>query len=201
MKLVDVPDTFIEDYSVQLEKGSHNRIAGWVRLNGARKQQPVTVRIPEAGHHETRDPGRQRLRAVRCATPSCRSGRRRAPSCTTSRWRRPRRPGADRIGFRTIQASGTKILLNGKPHLRGVSMHAEAPIRAGRLFSEADARTLLGWAKETGCNFVRLAHYPHDEVMTRLADQMGLLVWSEVPVYWTIAWENPETLAQAPNSS
>ena len=46
------------------------------------------------------------------------------------------------------------------------------------------------------CNFVRLPHYPHDEVMTRLADEMGLLVWSEIPVYWTISWENPETSAQ-----
>jgi len=33
--------------------------------------------------------------------------------------------------------------------------------------------------------------------MTRLADQMGLLVWSEIPVYWTIAWENPDTLQNA----
>jgi beta-glucuronidase len=33
--------------------------------------------------------------------------------------------------------------------------------------------------------------------MTRLADETGLLVWSEVPVYWTIAWENPETLRNA----
>ena len=33
--------------------------------------------------------------------------------------------------------------------------------------------------------------------MTRLADEMGLLVWSEIPVYWTIAWENPDTLRSA----
>ena len=76
-------------------------------------------------------------------------------------------------------------------------MHAEAPFRAGRVFSEADARTLLGWAKELGCNFVRLAHYPHDEVMARLADEMGLLVWSEVPVYWAVQWENPQAYARA----
>ena len=104
----------------------------------------------------------------------------------------------DRIGFRTIEAEGRSLLLNGKPvFLRGVSIHAEAPFRAGRVYSEADARTLLQWAKEVDCNFVRLPHYPHDEVMTRLADEMGLLVWSEIPVYWTISWENPETLRSA----
>jgi beta-glucuronidase len=78
-------------------------------------------------------------------------------------------------------------------------MHAEAPYRTGRAWSEDDARTLLGWAAELNCNFVRLAHYPHDERMIRLADRMGLLVWAEIPVYWTIRWENPQTYANAEN--
>ena len=109
--------------------------------------------------------------------------------------------GADRVTrphrLPPPSAGPRRSLLNGKPvFLRGVAIHAEAPFRAGRVYSEADARTLFQWAKETDCNFVRLPHYPHDEVMTRLADEMGLLVWSEIPVYWTISWENPETLAQ-----
>jgi beta-glucuronidase len=104
------------------------------------------------------------------------------------------------IGFRTIEVRGTDILLNGKPlFLRGVSVHEEAPFRAGRAFSVEDARTLLGWAKEMGCNFVRLAHYPHNENMLREADRMGVLVWSESPVYWTIDWENAATFANASN--
>jgi hypothetical protein len=66
--------------------------------------------------------------------------------------------------------SGPDILLNGKPiFLRGISIHEEAPLRGGRAFSEEDARTLLTWAKELGCNFVRLAHYPHNEHITRMA--------------------------------
>ena len=71
------------------------------------------------------------------------------------------------------------------------------PLRGGRAWSEADARLLLGWAKDLGCNFVRLAHYPHNEHMARLADQMGIMCWEEIPVYWTIQWTNPETLANA----
>jgi beta-glucuronidase len=58
---------------------------------------------------------------------------------------------------------------------------------------------LLGWAKELGCNFVRLAHYPHNEYMIRLADEMGMMVWEEIPVYWTIRWTNPVTFANAAN--
>jgi beta-glucuronidase len=76
-------------------------------------------------------------------------------------------------------------------------VHEENPLRGGRAWSEADARLLLGWAKELGCNFVRLAHYPHNEHMARLADEMGILCWEEIPVYWTIQWNNPETLDNA----
>ncbi|MGB7466422.1 MAG: glycoside hydrolase family 2 TIM barrel-domain containing protein, partial [Candidatus Acidiferrum sp.] len=106
----------------------------------------------------------------------------------------------DNIGFRSISVQGTEILLNGKPvFLRGINIHEEAPLRSGRAWSEDDARILLGWAKELGCNFVRLAHYPHNEAMIRMADQMGILVWEEVPVYWTIQWENAGTLRNAEN--
>jgi beta-glucuronidase len=102
------------------------------------------------------------------------------------------------MGFRTIEARGTQILLNGKPvFLRGVSVHAEAPYRTGRAWSDKDAETLLAWAKELGCNFVRLAHYPHAETMLRAADRMGLLVWSENPVYWALQFDNPKVLAKA----
>jgi beta-glucuronidase len=58
---------------------------------------------------------------------------------------------------------------------------------------------VLTWAKELQCNFVRLAHYPHREHMVRAAEEMGLMVWSEIPVYWTIDWENPDTLQNALN--
>ena len=57
--------------------------------------------------------------------------------------------------------------------------------------------TLLGWAKALDCNYVRLVHYPHDEKMLRLADKMGIMVWSEIPVYWGIDWTNAGTLAEA----
>jgi beta-glucuronidase len=33
--------------------------------------------------------------------------------------------------------------------------------------------------------------------MARLADEMGIMVWEEIPVYWTIQWTNIDTLANA----
>jgi beta-glucuronidase len=106
----------------------------------------------------------------------------------------------DRIGFRTIEVRGEDILLNGKPiFLRGISMHEEEigknPVRA---ITPAASRALLTEIKQgLNGNFVRLAHYPHSEVTTRMADEIGLLVWSEIPVYWRVSWDNPGTLADA----
>jgi beta-glucuronidase len=104
----------------------------------------------------------------------------------------------DRMGFRTIEARGKQVLLNGKPvFMRGISVHGEEPLQGRRAYSRQDALELLGWAKELGCNMVRLAHYPHDETMTRLADSLGILVWSEIPVYWTIDFGNQEVFEKA----
>lgn len=104
----------------------------------------------------------------------------------------------DEVGFRKIEVSGEKVLLNGKPiFLRGICIHEEIAETPRRAYSEADALQLLTRAKDLGCNFVRLAHYPHNENMTRMADKLGMLVWSEIPVYWTIQWQNEQTLSNA----
>ncbi|HEU4960432.1 MAG TPA: glycoside hydrolase family 2 TIM barrel-domain containing protein [Sphingomonas sp.] len=106
----------------------------------------------------------------------------------------------DRVGFRTIAVKGRDILLNGKPvFLRGIALHEEEfgdnPTRA--ITPEA-ARALLTEVKDgLHGNYVRLAHYPHSEVMTRMADQLGLMVWSEIPIYWMVDFDNPAVLAKA----
>ena len=81
--------------------------------------------------------------------------------------------------------------------LRGICLHDENPFIPGRPRNISDCRMILSWAKELNCNFVRLAHYPHNEEESRLADSMGLLLWEEVPVYWTIDWTNDSTLRNA----
>jgi beta-glucuronidase len=106
----------------------------------------------------------------------------------------------DRIGFRTIAVDGPRILLNGKPiFLRGVAIHDEelGPNPTRNMTPEA-ARALLSLAKDgLHANYVRLAHYPHNETMLRAADEMGLIVWSEIPVYWRIAFDDPKALETA----
>ncbi len=197
VSLVEVPATFVDDYFVQLKKGSADTIAGWVKLDGSRPRQQVALRIPEAGVTTTvttDDKGYAEFNVA--AHPALWSPEN--PKLYDVTIAAETDTVKDNIGFRSIEVKGSEILLNGKPvFLRGVSIHEEAPFRGGRAYSGEDARTLLGWAKEMGCNFVRLAHYPHNEYMLREADRMGLLVWSESPIYWMIQWQNPQTWASA----
>jgi beta-glucuronidase len=197
VSLVEVPETFIQDYFVQLTKGSLNEMSGWVQLSGASQPNPVTLDIPEAGIKKvisTNSDGRGEFRfaaSVELWSPE-------KPTLYKVSLSAGGDAITDQIGFRSIETRGSSLLLNGKPiQLRGVSIHEEAPFRGGRAFSLEDDQILLGWAKELHCNYVRLAHYPHNESMTRLADRLGLLVWSEIPVYWETAWENPGTLQNA----
>jgi beta-glucuronidase len=195
--LVDVPQSFVRDYFIQLKPGSLNEIKGWVKLDGPQASQRVTLRIPEAGvEHSVQTDGtgfaelelKAELELWSDLNPKRYDVTIEAETDSVK----------ERIGFRSIRTRGADVLLNDEPvFLRGISIHEQAPLRAGRATSEADARTLLGWAKELGCNFVRLAHYPHNEHMVRVAEELGLIVWSEIPVYWTIQWENPETYANA----
>ena len=199
VKLVETPATFVHDYLIQLEKGSRQHVRGWVKLAGEKLNQKITIRIPEAGLSKTFATDNNGLAAIdfnadlKLWSPENPKLYEVLIEAETDQVR-------DRIGFRTIEARGTDILLNGRPiFLHGVCIHEEAPLRGGRAYSREDAQTLLGWAKELGANFVRLAHYPHNEFMIREADRLGILVWSEIPVYWTIQWENPATLENARN--
>jgi beta-glucuronidase len=199
--LAEVPETFVEDYRIQLNKdGPSNVLTGFVKLNGPEAgNQWVTVELPELDRRErfkTDASGMAQVHLianVQLWTPD-------SPKLYQVNVAAPGGTVRERIGFRRIETKGGNILLNGKPvFLRGISIHEESPLRGGRAFSDDDARMLLTWAKELGCNFVRLAHYPHSENMIRMADEMGVLVWAEIPVYWTILWDNPETLENARN--
>ncbi len=199
VRIVETPETFVKDYMVQLQRGSRNRITGWVKLDGDKLNQEIIVRIAEAGITKT-----FRTNAGGMATIDFTADLQLWSPADPKLYDVSIKAETDGmhelIGFRSIETRGTDILLNGRPiFLRGVCIHEEAPLRGGRANSRQEAITLLSWAKELGANFVRLAHYPHNEYMVREADRMGILVWSEIPVYWTIQWENPETLKNARN--
>ncbi len=197
VRLVETQKTFVRDYYVQLKKGDKNTISGWIQLDGSELNKTVKVEIPELKITQQLTPDAKGYAAFEVkAKPTYWTPEN--PKLYTVKITVADEVMADEIGFRTIETKGTQILLNGKQvFLRGVCIHEEAAFRNGRAYSKEEDITLLQWAKDMGCNFVRLAHYPHNEQMVRQAERMGLLVWSEIPVYWTIQWSNPETYKNA----
>lgn len=95
------------------------------------------------------------------------------------------------IGFRQIEARGSRLYLNGKPlTLRGIDRHEFAP-GVGQSVSVAQNLKDLENIKSLGANFVRLAHYSQSQDVYADCDKLGLLVWTEMP-----AWQSSaETLA------
>lgn len=105
----------------------------------------------------------------------------------------------ENIGFREIRVEGTDILLNGsKIYLKGISTHEES-VPNGKAVSEEEIIENFKLAKEMNCNYMRLAHYPHTEKAAKLADEMGIMLWEEIPVYWAIEFNNEDTYRDAEN--
>ena len=199
VKLIKVPPVYLEDYNLQLTSLEGRRLSFSVKLNKPEADHTVTLSIPELKIKKT-------IKTAADGTASVNMKAKPQLWCPEN----PKRYQVeitldnstigDSIGFRMIETRGKQILLNGQPiFLKGISIHEEKPNGGGRANSTEDAHTLLSWAKELGCNFVRLAHYPHNEYMVREAERMGILVWSEIPCYWTIAWKNPKTYENACN--
>ena len=196
--LVETPATFVREYALPIDPHDAKHIRGWVALDSARAGTSVTVRIPEARLSRTVTVAANGRASIELDATKLQRWSPDTPKLYDVQVIAAGDTIRDRIGFRTIATRGTQILLNGKPiFLRGISMHDEALGEARRTRGVEDVRPQFALIKELGGNFVRLAHYPHPEETVRLADEMGLLVWSEIPVYWTIDFTNPSTLANA----
>lgn len=195
--VAQVPDTYIEDYLVQLDKKDKGKISGWIKLNNETANQTVSISVPELKLKKNLSTDAKGMAYFEMkASPILWTPEK--PKLYDISITKADEVIADQIGFRYIETKGKEILLNGKKvFLRGISIHEEAPFRQGRAWTQEDAVTLLTWAKEMGCNYVRLAHYPHNENMVKTAEKMGLMIWSEVPVYWTISWTNADTYKNA----
>ena len=194
--LITVPENFVRDYFIHLSKTNNNTVEGWVKFNQPVRDK-VVIEIPELNFKKTFDVNGDSV-SFHFLLPSVQLWSPQNPKLYKIIISSENERVEDKIGFRTIEVKGKQILLNGKPvFLRGIAIHEEIPQGARRAYSYKDALHLLGEAKELNCNMVRLAHYPHNENMTRVADSLGILVWSEIPVYWTIDFENAEVLQKA----
>ena len=203
--LVETPKLFVEDYFIHLNTpGSQLKpitkkaaVTGWVKLNGAKRGELVTIEIPELKVKKT-VPYTDSVTHFSMVLPKVELWSDLSPKRYEVVITAANDELHDKVGFRKIEVSGKKILLNGRSvFFRGVCLHEEFPTEVRRANTKEDALTLLGWAKELNGNFLRLAHYPHNEHIIRAADSLGILLWSEIPVYWTVDFGNPAVLEKA----
>lgn len=86
------------------------------------------------------------------------------------------------FGFRhfEFQEKGPFFLNGKRVLLRGTHRH-EDHAGTGQAMTEEMMRTEMSLMKEMGVNFIRLGHYQQSDLILRLCDELGILVWEEIP--------------------
>jgi beta-glucuronidase len=192
--LLRVPGVFIRDLVVQL---APDGILVSAELSDRTESGTGSFRVPELGIAAELRFRKGQARKLLRAEPELWSPARPKLYDVTLSYGADR--VADRIGFRRVETRGHEILLNGAAiKLRGICVH-EDDLTLGKTTNEADLRRRFRHARELGCNFLRLTHYPHHELAAKLADELGFLLWEEIPVYWAIAFDDKRTYRDAEN--
>ncbi len=90
------------------------------------------------------------------------------------------------LGFRTLEWIGPRLHVNGAPlFLKGFGQH-ETPLKADGFLSREQVKAdLLMMKEQFGANTLRAGHYPNHPQVYELADELGFLVFTEIPV-----WQN-----------
>ncbi|MEJ5260928.1 MAG: glycoside hydrolase family 2 TIM barrel-domain containing protein [Anaerohalosphaeraceae bacterium] len=81
------------------------------------------------------------------------------------------------------------FLLNGHPYdLHGAAIHEDRQDK-GRAVSDADRAEDIEMMLQMGCTWLRLAHYQHGRKIYDLADEKGIILWTEIPLVNSISAE------------
>lgn len=192
--LVSTPAAFVRNASIWLEDHVSGRIQARVQTANMAAGESVTVSIEELGVAASGTVDESgNASVIFSASPALWTPE--SPRLYDVSFSAASDRVTDRVGFRTIATRGKQILLNGKPiKLRGVAAHEEPIGEAGVSYTRAHAERLLSEVKALNGNFMRAAHYPHSRYLAQVADELGVMLWEEVPVYWNIQWENADTL-------
>ncbi len=198
VEIIRMPEAFIKDaFLYLLPDGSYEKIAGKITLEGSSTNSSVQLEIKELQINQVFEVKDGVVEFQLKAHPELWSTEN--PKLYDVILRYGEDCVKEKIGFREIKVYGTDIYLNGKKILlKGISAHEESVIN-GKAVTEDEIRENFRLAKEMNCNYMRLAHYPHSEKAARIADEIGIMLWEEIPVYWAIEFDNPDTYADASN--
>ncbi|WP_199117504.1 glycoside hydrolase family 2 protein [Pedobacter sp. ASV28] len=196
--LVATPRVFIEDYFIQLDKTKADKINASAKLSEKVANQSITIEIPELQLKQTLKTDANGAVKTTFASKKIKRWSPSSPTLYKVKVSNENDQVEEQIGFRNVWVKGEDVYLNDKPtFLKSISFHEEIPQRKGRAFSQADAVMLLSEAKALGCNMIRLAHYPQNEYIVRLAEKMGFLLWEEIPIWQGIDFKNEATKEKA----
>jgi beta-glucuronidase len=198
IELLRLPETFIKDFTLSLvPDGTFGRLQAEVLVEGSRTEGEARLRIKGLGLDVPVRINGGRGTVELEARPELWSPE--TPVLYDVELSFGEDMLREKIGFREIKTVGTDIYLNGrKIFLKGICTHEES-VRNGKAVTEEEIRENFRLAKEMNCNYMRLAHYPHTEKASKLADEMGIMLWEEIPVYWAIDFGNAETYSDAEN--
>jgi beta-glucuronidase len=197
VELIRLPETYLQDVLVQLSVAKEDQIAVSLKVAGSNLQGAARLTIAELGVDQQIAVQDGRGEAVIQAHPTLWSPEN--PQLYEVSIRYGDDQITERIGFRQIKVRDGDLYLNGeKVFFKGIALHEES-VQDGKAVSAAEIRENFELAKELGCNYVRLAHYPHTEKAAEIADEVGIMLWEEIPVYWAIDFANPQTAENAQN--
>lgn len=197
VELIGTPVRFIKHVFLYLvPDGQYDKICLEAETDGFESGESLKLEIPELGVAEEFPIGEDgRVKNVIAAKPrlwSCDDPYLYEIAASAGEDR-----VTDRIGFRQIRTEGKHIFLNGERiFLKGVCCHEESMER-GRSLTDEDRLQILRTAKDLGCNVMRLSHYPHHERMAQMADELGIMLWEEIPVYWALMFREEATYRAA----
>jgi len=196
--LVSTPEVFIEDYFIRLDKHKSDKIDVNVKLSEKISHQSVAIEIPELQLKQSFKTDANGEVKTSFVSKKIQRWSPNSPTLYKVKVSSENDEVEEQIGFRNVWVKGEDVYLNDKPvFFKSISFHEEIPQRKGRAFSEADAVMLLSEAKALGCNMIRLAHYPQNEYIVRLAEKMGFLLWEEIPIWQGIDFKNEATKEKA----
>jgi beta-glucuronidase len=198
VELIRLPETFIKDFSIRLvPKSNFKRIQLMVEIDGSADNGEGLLEIAELKITEKFQVINGHAMITFTAAPELWSPDH--PKLYDIKIYYQDDQLTDQVGFREIQVTDTDIFLNGnRIFLKGICYHEESVVN-GKAITETEIEENMRLAKELGCNYIRLAHYPHTEKAALIADQLGIMLWEEIPVYWSIEFDNPATYLDAEN--
>jgi hypothetical protein len=92
--------------------------------------------------------------------------------------------GSQRTGFRRLSAEGSQLLLNGKPCLlRGILSWGWEPGPIAPAYSPEQVREEIRRVRQLGFNLIKLCLFVPNEVYFNIADEEGMLLWQELPLW------------------